>query len=173
MAAIGPTAPRLVLSEAQAKILNTVKAAAGNIGTAGKQTTTEVADAFRIHIPALQLAAGSAKATGDLHGTKYVASKTKELADGLRSALKTAAEAPAGSAPDARAPTADEVKTIAKQLKLLLVKARIALLNPNAQHANPAAQRAAETAVRASETSLKALEAQIAGNRKSAIDIRA
>lgn len=173
MAAIGPIPAGPVLTEAQAKILNTLKAAAGSGGTSGKRTTAEVVDAFRIHGPALQLAAGSARATGDLRGAQYVAGKTKDLADGLRAALKAAAEAPAGSTPDPRAPTADEVKTIAKQLKLLLVKARIALLNPNAQHANPAAQRAAEAAVKTSETSLKALEAQIGGNRKSGIDIRA
>lgn len=173
MAAIGPTSAGPVLTEAQAKILSTVKSAAGSVGTSGKRTATEVADAFRIHLPALELAAGSAKATGDLRGAQYVAGKTRELAEGLRSALKAAGEAQAGTSPDPRAPTADEVKTFAKQLKLLLVKARIALLNPNAQYANPAAQRAAESAVKDSETSLKALEAQIRGPRASGIDIRA
>lgn len=173
MAAIGSIPAKLVLTEAQAKILNTVKAAAGNVNSGGKQTTSEVASAFRIHMPALELAAGSAKATGDVRGAQYVAGKTKELADGLRSALKSAAEAPVGGKPDPKAPTAEDITTMAKQLKLLLVKAKIALLNPNAQHANAMSQKAAEAAVKTGETSLKALEAQIVGNRKSGIDIRA
>ncbi len=173
MAAIGSIPASLVLTEAQAKIFNTVKAASGNISSGGKQTSGGVANAFRVHMPALELAAGSAKATGDVRGAQYVAGKTKELADGLRSALKSAAEAPAGGKPDPKAPTAEDITTMAKQLKLLLVKARIALLNPNAQHTNPLSQKAAEAAIKTSEASLKALESQIRGNRKSGIDIRA
>jgi hypothetical protein len=175
MATIGsvPASSGPVLTDGQAKILNTLKSIARTPGDGAKRTTAQAVDAVRINLPALQLAAGSARATGDLRGARYVAGQTKALADDLRSALKNAGAAPTGDSPGPEAPTAKEIATIAKQLKTLLVKARIALLQPQTQQSNPAARRAAESEVRNSETSLKALEAQIGGARTSGVDIHA
>jgi hypothetical protein len=170
MASIATVSASPVLTEAQAKILNTVKAVAGNTGGAIKRTTAEVADSVRVNLPALELAAGSAKATGDLGGARFVAGKTKELADSLRAAIKNS-DSLGPLSP--QAPSPEQINTIAKQLKLLLVKARIALLNPNAQASGAGSQRAAETAVQTGEAALKALENQIKAASKSTVDISA
>lgn len=114
-----------------------------------------MADAFRIRLPALTLAAGSAGATGDLRSARYVAGQAKTLAEDLRQALKNGGAANDG----APAPTEDQIKTITKQLNLLLVKTRIALARPQALQADPAAQRSADNDIRNAERSLKALQA--------------
>ena len=77
MVTLGSVNSGPVLTESQTKILNTLKAAARGTSASAKRTATQVADAFRINLPALQLAAGSAKASGDVHGARFVASQTK------------------------------------------------------------------------------------------------
>lgn len=167
MVTLGTISPGPVLTEAQAKILNTVKAAARDPGTAGKRTAGEVANAFKISLPALNLAAGSAKATGNVQGARYVASQAKILADDLRTALKNSGETPTGEG-------AKQLHAVAKQLNLLVVKAQVGLHHPQALYANPASRRAAEGELRESMTALRALEVQIGGKpAKSGIDIRA
>jgi len=157
-----------VLTEVQAKALSTLKSIARSNASAGTRTTSEVADAVRISLPALKLAAGSASATGDIRGARYVAGQAKAFADDLRSALKNGAGQPA----DAEAPSQEQIKTMTKQLKLLLVKARIALAGPQARYLDGASRQSAETAMRSTEASLKALEAQIGGVGKVGVDVK-
>ena len=167
MVTLGTISPGPVLTESQTKILNTLKAAAHNPGAGAKRTASEVAGAFKISLPALQLAAGSAKATGNVQGARYVASQTKILADDLRTALKNSGETPTGEG-------AKQLQAVAKQLNLLVVKAQVGLHHPQAQYSNPASRRAAESELRESVAALRALEAQIGGKpAKSGIDIRA
>lgn len=166
MVTLGTVRPAPVMTEAQTKILNTLKAAARDPGAGAKRTATQVADAFKISLPAMQLAAGSAKATGDVRAARYVASQTKILADDLRTALKNSGETPTGEA-------AKQLATVAKQLNLLVVKARVGLYHQMAQYTDPGSRRAADSELRGSETALRALEAQIRGTSKRGVDIRA
>jgi len=175
MTTSGSIPPKLgppVLTEAQAKALSTLKSIARSTASGSQRTTAEVADAVRISLPALQLAAGSASATGDVRSARYVAGQTKALADDLRSALKNAASGE--GSPDAKAPSQEQIQTMTKQLKLLLVKARIALAGPQGRLIDATQRQSAETALRSSESSLKALEAQVGlGGKKGSVDIRA
>jgi hypothetical protein len=167
MVTLGTVGPGPVLTESQTKILNTLKAVARDTGSGAKRTAGEVADAFKIGLPALNLAAGSAKATGNVQGARYVASQAKSLADDLRTALRESGETLTGEG-------AKQLQAVAKQLNLLVVKAQVGLHHPQAQYANPASRRAAESELRETLTALKALEAQIGGKpAKSGIDIRA
>jgi hypothetical protein len=162
MATIGPLPTNLVLTDAQRTVLDRLKSVASAGNTVGARTPTQALDAIKINGPALQLAAGSAEATGDLQGARYVARKTKDLADGLRAALKDASSA--------QAVPADQLQTYAKQLKLFLVKARIALVSPFAAQSGTQAQQRAELDVRAGEAALKALDAQLKSS--AGIDIK-
>ncbi|SRR5258708_7473431 len=164
-----------VLTEAQAKIVDRLKSISGASGYGGKRTTAEATAAIAINLPALQLAAGSAEATGDVQGARYVARQTKKLADDLRSALKDAAAVPGGSAGAAQASNSDQLATTAKQLKLLLVQSRIALAQPLAQQqSGPALRSAVDNDLRAGEKAVQALEAQLRGTGGGrAVNIRA
>ncbi|MBI1776955.1 MAG: hypothetical protein HYR63_16575 [Proteobacteria bacterium] len=162
-----------VLTEAQAKILDRLKSISGASGYGGKRTTAEATAAINIDLPALQLAAGSAEATGDVQGAQYVARQTKKLADDLRSALKDAAAAAPVNAGAAQGSSSDQLATTAKQLKLLLVKSRIALAQPQAQQSSPALRRAVDVDLREGEKAVQALQAQLRGGSGSAVNIRA
>jgi len=170
--------PPLVLTEAQAKTLATVKAvaAAGRGVTAG-QTAEEAAQAARIKLPGLLLAAGSAAATGDVRSAQRVARETRILATSLRSGLEQGqATATENGEPRPPAVSADQAKSLYKQLKLALVRAQIALVQPFAPPTDPSVRRAAEADIRATERALADLEARIRGGgstRRGGIDIQA
>jgi hypothetical protein len=170
--------PPLVLTETQAKTLATLKAvaAAGRGVTAG-QTAEEAAQAARIKLPGLLLAAGSAAATGDVRSAQRVARETRILATSLRSGLEQG-QATATEAGEPRPPalSADQAKSLFKQRKLALVRAQIALAQPFAPPTNLSVKKAAEAEIRETERALAELEARIRsgnGAKSQGVDIEA
>jgi hypothetical protein len=166
------------LTEAQAKTLATLKTvAASGRSVASAQTAAEAAASARIKLPGLLLAAGSAAATGDIRAAQRVARETRILATSLRSGLNQG-QAIATQNGDTQPPavSADDAKTLFKQLKLALVRAQIALVQPYAQPPDASVRRAAEAEIRQTERALAALEAQLrgGGSRKAnGVDVEA
>jgi hypothetical protein len=165
------------LTDVQAKTLATLKAVAASTraSTAG-QSAAEAAASARIKLPGLLLAAGSAAATGDIRAAQRVARETRILATSLRSGLDQGrATAGQNGQPSPPAVSADDAKTLFKQLKLALVRAQIALVQPYARPPDASVRRAAEAEMRQTERALAALEAQLRGGgaKKPGLDVQA
>ncbi len=181
MAAVVPPSLGPVLTETQAKTLATLKAvaAAGSASVTGV-TAKEAADAAKIKLPGLLVAAGSAAATGDVRAAQRVARETRLLANSLHSGLD---QGPAAKAADGQplppAVSGEQAQNLYKQLKLALVRAQIALAQPYGRPTDPSVKRAAEADIRQTERALADLDAKIRGSGSSktgsstkALDIR-
>jgi hypothetical protein len=165
------------LTDVQAKTLATLKAVAVSTrAPSAGQTAAEAAAGARIKLPGLLLAAGSAAATGDIRAAQRVARETRILATSLRSGLDQGqATAGQNGQPSPPAVSADDAKTLFKQLKLALVRATIALVQPYAHPPDASVRRAAEAEIRQTERALAALEAQLRGGgaKKPGLDLKA
>ncbi len=177
-----------VLTETQAKTLDTLKAvAAAGRATPQGLSAKEAVDSAKIKLPGLLVAAGSAAATGDVRAAQRVARETRLLANSIHSGLDQGqtTKTPEGQQPLPPAVSGEQAQNLYKQLKLALVRAQVALVQPYGQPSDPSIKRQAEADIRQTERALADLEAKIRGggapapggtpapSGRSVVDIRA
>lgn len=158
-----------VLTETQAKTLDTLKAvAAAGRATGQGLSAKEAVDSANIKLPGLLVAAGSAAATGDIRAAQRVARETRLLANSIHSGLdqNQSAKTPDGQ-PLPPAVSGEQAQSLYKQLKLALVRAQIALVQPYGQPSDPSVKRQAESDIRQTERALADLDAKIRGGGSS------